>query len=112
MKLYRLADGTYVGTQAEAKASEQEWEIEEFPTDKPSLIERLNELLPRIPDTDNHQPVVSEDKCPRCRLTPKAAEKLALGMEIDAIGDRIMQLERWPLARLVDAVIDRLGELK
>lgn len=52
MKLYIDRDGTYHGTQADAKASGLPWEQVEVPTDKPSLIAYLNEHCSPPPEQE------------------------------------------------------------
>lgn len=49
MKLY-IAHGTYVGTQAEAKAITKDFELVEVPVDKAGLIDYLNGLCAAIVD--------------------------------------------------------------
>lgn len=56
MKLY-IANGLYVGTQAEAKAITKDYSQVEVPTDKPGLIEYLNST--QI-DADKHQDLADE----------------------------------------------------
>jgi hypothetical protein len=48
MKLYQCRDGSYTGTQAEAKAKGPGWRQEEVPTDKAGLIDYLNANRHRI----------------------------------------------------------------
>lgn len=43
MKLYQTQNGRWVGTQVDAKSDGKNWKAVEVPTDKPSLIEWLNE---------------------------------------------------------------------
>jgi len=55
MRLYICADGSYAGTQADAKAMGKGWEQVEVPTDKAGLIDYLNaryESISRAWDAD------------------------------------------------------------
>lgn len=47
MRLYICADGSYAGTQADAKARGKGFSLEEVPTDKEGLLEYLNGHVPR-----------------------------------------------------------------
>ena len=57
MKLYKHNKGQWFGTQAEAKASRHPWICVDVPTDKPSLLDWLNNdhhirvepLTPEVP---------------------------------------------------------------
>ncbi len=49
MKLYS-ANGTYCGTQADAKAISKEFEAVDVPVDKAGLIDYLNGLVKNLPD--------------------------------------------------------------
>ena len=61
MKLY-IANGTYVGTQAEAKAVTKDFEQVEVPVDKAGLIDYLNGL--RMATVAEVEPVVVEHAAP------------------------------------------------
>ena len=72
MRLYICADGSYVGTQAEAKAKGKGWMLEEVPTDKEGLIEYLN--------ANRH---LHELECPEPNIHAKAPESLVQHDEPD-----------------------------
>jgi len=64
MNTYELSDGTFVATQALAKASGQEWQLVEIPnTSKPDLIEWLNERERSRGKTESDV-IVYEDAAP------------------------------------------------
>lgn len=119
MIFYQLADGTLVGTQADAKASKQPWEQVDVPTDKAGLMDHINRLrgefeagdVPQAPPTP--APAPSEwDRCPKCNNTRRLAEFYA-GLEgAKAIREAILTCDAQFVNGHVDAVIDRLKAMK
>ena len=61
MNLYRLKTSkNFVGTQADAKQSGEEWEAFECPTDKAGLLETLNSLVDETQTQEAPQPAEPE----------------------------------------------------
>jgi hypothetical protein len=50
MKLYLCQDGTYAGTQADAKLRGKQFEQVEVPTDKEGLLSYLNQMVNAVED--------------------------------------------------------------
>lgn len=110
MLFYQLADGTFVGTQGEAKKSGQEWESVEVPTDKPNLLEYLNANTRRDPDSTGDAgsggsadpyPAVTDasraplTNCPRCSFDIASSQRVA---------------KEWTRAAKVDAIVTFLTD--
>lgn len=127
MDYYKLSDGTLVGTQADARKSGQKWEPHAVPTDKMGLMEYLNRLVigqegAASDDTGGgalglptpqplSTPPAASGACPKCKLDPRAAQRLAEGMTADAIAERIANGDRIMVSVLSAAVTDRIAEL-
>lgn len=122
MRTYRTAMGALVATQAEAGKG---WERLEIPDDKAGLLafinaERGRGTAPALPLIDAPAPAAepapapaaSAERCPACARTPKAAAAIALGMETDAIAERILESDGWALAKLLGACVERFTELR
>lgn len=62
MKLY-IADGTYCGTQAEAKAISKQFEAVDVPVDKAGLIAYLNDHCERLERTPNTETIAAMNEC-------------------------------------------------
>lgn len=114
MNVYKNSEGVWVANQAQAGNKD----VIEIPTtSKPQFLEWLNENVKKSDSNLLTVPVRSSPddtlgKCPKCKLTPAGAAKIAQGLEVDAIAERINKEKGWPLARLMEAVIDRCVELK
>jgi len=88
MKLY-LANGTYVGTQADAKAITKNFDLVEVPTDKEGLIAYLNRITFDSLDRDIDLPLnpdrvvkdVNEDVRPE--LAPRAPSYTEKSLGLD-----------------------------
>lgn len=125
MRLYRTAAGHWHGTQDAARADAgRDWQQIEVPTDKPGLLAWLNEqgappsakpapfddapLLAAPPTPAKASP----DSCAKCARTPRAAETLAQGDDVEAIGAWLWQAAPWQLERLFAVIGARVGELR
>lgn len=107
MKLYRIANGQWAGTQAEArqmaKRDRTTWEQAEVPTDKAGLLDFLNQ--PRGRD-------VSEPTQPEIDLQVKAAasqqaERVQRSIDID---EEIGRADFPTACRLAEHILGRLEE--
>lgn len=125
MKLYKVNMPLYApalaweGTQDDAKACARAnpgstWEAVEVPTDKAGLLAWLNNNATFYDlERPTTEPEPSKpDVCPACKRTPAAQAKMAAGLDSLVLVERIMAAEGWELARLTEAVIERLCELK
>lgn len=128
MKLYRVPDAPpgerWQRTQDDARKLGK-FEGVEVPTDQRGLLAFLNErerdwtggAPPAAPEAPPPAaPEVPQDgRCSRCRGDLKTAERaykrLAEGLEIDALCERIDAASGWHLERLVSAVTARLNWL-
>lgn len=128
MKLYRKADGTWAGTQADAGKGAASVEV---PTDKPSLLAWLNENAVFKPtegqeggegSTDSREPEKRADgaenghkRCPKChwdyRRAAAAAEKLVIGANNDALCLMVENLKGWELGNVALSVASRMKQL-
>ena len=105
MKLYTDNQGTWVGTQIEAKQLDQYEQIE-VPTDKPNLLKFLNER--RVVDYDavlkaaeNTEPTpVRERHHLSCSADPKWYD----------VRDAVLNCDRKDLSHALAAIITRLHE--
>ena len=93
MKLYLCQDGTYVGTQADAKLRGKHFEQIEVPTDKEGLLAYLNQFVNAVEDLRPDEPVkdVNEDIHPE--RAPSRPSYTAQSLDLDD------QWESLPLAR-------------
>lgn len=110
MIFYQLADGTLVGTQLEAKKSEQAWEQVDIPTDKQGLMDFLNQ---RPAPLEISAPVSNSDwtRCPVCDRTRRGAQLMAEIADRDHICALIRADDGRFLGAYTDAVIDKLKDL-
>lgn len=118
MKLYRNAEGTWVGTQAEAGNKD----IIEVPVDKPGLLEWLNANC-RESVVDNQHSAGHTDSgagekevtCERCKWTPKLqrsyVESLLHRLNFEAVETALERLNASQVGRALSAVLDRAKEL-
>ncbi len=130
MKFY-MAAGRLVGTQAEAKDLDRNFEQHDVPTDKDGLMAYVNDLLERIDQasggaqpegavvTPELEPASAPELAPPPPRAPQPDEadtrrKLALalrGMEADAVEEKILEAKGPVFGRFMSAAIGRLGEL-
>lgn len=110
MKLYRDADGKWVGTQADAGNKN----IIEVPVDKPGLLEWLNANarndVPLPADSDSGGGTAESD-CPKCKLNPlvarERATRMVAGMTAEAMAKWIEEAPTGKVADLMVAMADR-----
>jgi hypothetical protein len=126
MDYYKLADGTLVGTQADARASKQKWEWHAVPTDKLGLMDYLNarKIAAGEPSTRDFAQAARELPSP-APLTAlevvsvardRSLERLARidapdGVDVDGIGETILKSSGYVLASFAEAVAMRYGML-
>lgn len=118
MNLYRLKDGTFVGTQADAKSSGQEWEPFDFPTNpKSDTIEALNKLVGETQAQEAPQPAEPETPI-ESEVTDDAtyAERIITQnldgkTNVESAVNFIMKAHVITLGRLASAVSLRYNEL-
>ena len=117
MNLYRLkASNQFVGTQAEAKASGEEWEPFEFPINpKADTIEALNRLVaeaaPQAAQPTEPTPTeveVTDDATYAERTVTQTADGK---QTVEGAVELIMTCSSITLGRLSKAVAIRFGEL-
>lgn len=104
MRLYICADGSYAGTQADAKAKGRGWREVDVPTDKAGLLAYLNEGLPAAPAID--VPVAAADV-----LTSPPVIKQVEVVDLTMVEEFIQSSTAPQLARLADNVCWRMKEL-
>lgn len=111
MNTYQLADKTYVGTQAEAKASDQTFQAVDIPTDKKGLIDFINELQIR----EESSPPEGDVEPLRPQLTPEEESLIDFRQQI--VEGRV-DVDEWMLNapldtcwRLMGLITDRTREL-
>jgi hypothetical protein len=115
MNVYKTKEGLFVGTKAEAGSDYEKLDIPS--TSKPQMLEWLNEnsntVIGDTVDT-NHTPSPDNSlgKCPKCKLTGGGAAKIAAGMQVDAIINRILNGGQGETIRLMEATIERCMEIK
>lgn len=132
MRLYCTDAGQWAGTQADARAlAGKAWEEVDVPTDKPGLLAWLNgnkvaaggpsavpglTLAPIVVAEATHlaepAPIAAPTTCPKCSRTPRAAETLAKGDDIEALAEWIWRAEGWQIERVLGALGGRLAELR
>lgn len=136
MRLYRTTAGEWAGTQADARAlAGKAWQEVDVPTDKPGLLAFLNgrrtQELPELAldnmgretdlgDFDGGDelaptppaPRIDPDSCPKCARRPRAAEQLAMGDDIEAIGEWLWRSAPWQLERLFGIMAGRMAQLR
>jgi len=136
MRLYRTAAGQWAGTQADARAlAGKAWDEVDVPTDKPGLLAFLNagralaslELPANNLSVDTGRgdcdggngepptppaPRIDPNACPKCARTARAAEQLAKGDDIDAIGDWLWNAAPWQVERVFAIMGGRLAQLR
>jgi hypothetical protein len=123
MRLYRTAAGQWTGTQADARArAGKAGEEVDVQTDKQSLLSLLNthaatapaELAPvdDEPAPTPPAPRIDPNVCPKCSRLPRAAEQLAKGDDIDAIGDWLWQAAPWQVERVFAILGGRVAQLR
>lgn len=116
MNLYRLEDGTFVGTQADAKSSGQKWEPFDFPINpKADTIQALNRL---VAEKASQTPQPAEPTPTTETVTDEAshAERLVTqnldGKEkVEGVVEFIMKAHVLTLGRVAGAVSLRYNEL-
>jgi hypothetical protein len=119
VRLYRTLEGGWAGTQADAGPGFTQVEV---PTDKPGLLAWLNEQaeterrrmgLASMTAADD---AMENGTCALCQRdhakSKRAAEKLAAGMEADAIAERMRAMPAFAMLTVLHAAIERLTELK
>ena len=98
MKLYTNVNGEWFGTQADAKAGQHPWVPVDVPTDKPSLIEWLNNhdasyLLQKpkteAPETVTQQPVMKQHPWQSVREMAEQASLRDLGVALAVVMNRL-----------------------
>ena len=122
MRLYRTAAGAWAGNQADARAlAGRDWTEIDVPTDKPGLLAWLNANTGSAPVADCEPddapppapaPRVANEDCPKCCLSPRAAETLAQGDDVEALGDFLWQASAWQLERLFAIFGHRMAQLR
>lgn len=136
MRLYRTARGHWAGTQADARAAAlddgagaRDWAEVDVPTDKPGLLAWLNAnagpaaleaaAAERELDRRRDREAAAEARhatrpgdCPKCARAPRAAEALAQGDDVEAIGAWLWRAEPWQVERLFAILGARVGELR
>ena len=124
MRLYRTAAGQWAGTQADARdLAGKAWEEVDVPTDKPGLLAWLNaNPTPQPADTapaDDDEPAptppaprIDPNACPKCARAPRAAEQLAMGDDLDAIGDWLWRAAPWQVERVFAIMGGRVAQLR
>ncbi len=78
VRLYRRANGTWAGTQASAGKGHTQVDV---PTDKPGLLEWLNEKL----GADNREAAFSDEKVSAVMSTPYMEWSVAIDDEWDKL---------------------------
>lgn len=84
MKLYLCQDGTYAGTQADAKLRGKHFEQVEVPTDKEGLISYLNQMLNAVSDLrppEDQFTTVVERQDPIIERVPAPAIETAVALD-------------------------------
>jgi len=110
MNLYRLKDGTFVGTQADAKQSGQEWEPFDFPINpKSDTIQALNRL---VAEEAPQAPQPAEPTTDEVTFAERMVTQTADGKQtVEGAVELIMTCSSITLGRLSKAVAIRFGEL-
>jgi hypothetical protein len=127
MDFYKLADGTLVGTQADARKSKQKWTPHAVPTDKQGLMDYLNRIAgcQKAGATRDSGPEAYTDTSPAPPNAPRAVSvgrdmsaKAMLaridapeGVDVDKIGEIILKSNGYVLASFAEAVAMRYGML-
>lgn len=70
------------------------------------VVDAINEAAPQSAPPAP----AGDERCPRCKLKPEAAQKLADGMEADAIGDRLLTAPQWFVGKVFGALGARFAE--
>ena len=101
MRLYTDHQGNWAGTQADAKQF-GEYEQVEVPTDKPTLLEFLNEYQVGAADVISAQMEVIQQKTHplSCTATPNAYD----------VRDAVLNCDRKDLGAALTAIISRLHD--
>ncbi len=96
MKLY-IANGTYVGTQADAKAITKQFTEVDVPTDKAGLIAYLNHVTKPLPDAEpddqfetvveRQDPAFIERATPTAKPLPDAEARATFASWEDNVAD-------------------------
>lgn len=112
MDFYKLADGTLVGTQAEARKSGQKWEAHAVPTDKQGLLDYLNGLnsgqkRPASDDSRGGALGQPTQLAPTALKTAPAAEPSATLPTIEAIQNAPVD----EATHILEAALERFAEL-
>ena len=110
MKLYTNVNGEWFGTKADAKAGQYPWVPVDVPTDKPSLIEWLNNntdkpnqvewlnnrhhirvehLIAETPETVTQQPVMKQHPWQSVREMAEQASLRDLGVVLAVVMNRL-----------------------
>ncbi len=108
MKLYTNKKGQWFGTQAEAKASRHPWICIDVPTDKPNLLEWLNNrhhirvetFNAETHETVTRQPVMKQHPWQSIREMAEQASLRDLGVALAVVMNRLEEAaERHELER-------------
>ena len=93
MKLYTNVNGEWFGTQADAKAGQYPWVPVDVPTDKPSLLEWLNNRKTQNPveppETVTQQPVMKQHPWQSVREMAEQASLRDLGVALAVVMNRL-----------------------
>lgn len=119
MRLYRKADGTIVGTQADAGKGYAQFDV---PVDKAGLIAWLNEQ-PGIDDAysepaeELHTPAglnplpVPTSSYSKSYTSPLDARTVIAGIDAGMVSSAVRQFDSTNLAKVMTAGIERMSEL-
>lgn len=102
MKLY-IANGTYVGTQADARAITKQFTEVDVPTDKAGLIGYLNSLEHAV-FTDQYETIVTRQDPP----VDSVDFDLSAAFNAAAIADRVALAEQLLHELAANAIIEKL----
>ena len=93
MKLYTNVKGEWFGTQADAKAGQYPWVPVDVPTDKPNLLEWLNNQKTQNPveppETVTQQPVMKQHPWQSVREMAEQASLRDLGVALAVVMNRL-----------------------
>lgn len=113
MQFYLTTEGVYVTRQADAGKGFTSVEV---PTTKPELVVWLNENLVQksvqVEEEAAPPPPRGGPECPRCKMTYEAAAQIARMRTTDAVAAMILSENRYDIAKLTEAVIEKLQDLK
>lgn len=112
MKLYHTDDGVWHGTQADAKrharANDTDWEERNVPTDKPGLIEYLNDINLPPPVTATQLVPVYGEPVDELHLAEQRAIEQARGIVDQRPAQAVEKIQRdWDAGDIVDFILNR-----